>query len=897
MTEIGCYWACVSKEPRDSSDYRVLSCSAGHLAKYQALERPDRPGTPTTRASGRVESLPWVTFGRNGEAGHQLTMSIMTWAEHQDADGRPVTLTRFFLLPYAQLPSGIGYADLYRAAADVPLPPEAGAELVSLTLPDAPPPARHDLAWAAATAAVLLESRVIITGLQDASTEKRLAAVDAIVSMLPRGYRADLTVATWMSFPAQRMQRLCFGPYAAGDFTEVRLDANPIPRSGTARRYHALLLKHLARHQEPRHQEQSLIEWLARYSTPLSFASDPIAALDILQDLDLADAVVDEVRNGRGRWKRVLRALTERGPTAFDDKGLYDIFRFGLTERGVDAHKVFSQYWSPILCAAVVAAAHQASVPSERDRIASAFVPVAAANDELDAYLTNLVTPGAVGDPVPAEMFTVCLRALLDQPSSPYWPLLRRRMLENVPSGVSLVIECQDPYPERVPYVLSWLFDGHATDIPAWLAVLHHIAAGDPAVAEPSPELISPELIDEAIRQNPSTALQALDIASRRKGWDLLSAALWQRLIETAGRPPADPSRQVLVRDLNSLAPIEAGVRARACLDVVLETCALPAANPPVNTVILSGYVDELAGAIACVPVGQRGDVLRRLLVHVTEILTAEAPHAGWGPAVEFLLAVLNRLPAAKPADVADVVADILDRPGCGGLLRPLAARGGEQWDRLVTGSDRLSSVIPWLLFEESALAHASTDELARCWASVILVEHARNSPTRRPSIEALTGWSSLTQVDALLELINQTHNQLNDLGMPEQEAKQWQGQTLFQVARDQALGRPAAEALISSLRQVAAQTAQVHAKRLREIEQQETERRRQIKILQDELARLQADRAEIAEEDRRWERFFSNLSAKPQKQKWVPAVGSHNDRTDRSPEQVSEKKTRLFRR
>jgi hypothetical protein len=867
MTEIECYWACVSKEPRDSSDYRVLSCSADHLAKYQALERPDRPGTPTTRASGRVESLPWVTFGRNGDDDHQLTMSIMTWADHQDADSRPVTLTRFFLLPYAQLPGAVGYADLYRAAADVPLPPEAGAELVSLTFPDAPPPARQDLSWAAATAAVLLESRVIITGLQDASTERRLAAVDAITRMLPRGYRADLTVASWVSFPAQRTQRLCFGPYAAGDLTEVRFDTNPVPRSGIARRYHALLLKYLERR-----QEHLVIEWLAGYSTPLSFASDPIAALDILQDLDLADAVVDEIRNGRGRWERVLRALTERGPTAFDAHDLYDVFRFGLAERGADAHTVLGQYWSPLLCSAVVAAAQQASVACERDRIAGAFVPVAAAHGDLDGYLTQLVTPDAGAAPMPAEMFAVCLRALLDQPAPPPWPLLRRRLLEDVPSGVSLVIECQDLHPEQVPYVLNWLVDGQPSGIPAWLAVLYHIAAGNPAVAEPSPRLI-----EEAIQQNPSTALQALDIANRRTAWDLLGATLWQHLIMIGGCPPGDPSRQVLVRDLNSLAPIDAGPRARAFLDVVLETCALPAANPPISTLALSGYVDELAGAIGCVPAGQRAELRRRLLLGVTEILAAEAPRAGWDPAAEFLLTVLDRFPGAEHAEVADVIADILDRPGCAALLRPLAARGGERWERLVAGSDRLSSVMPWLLFEESALARASSDELARCWAPIILAEQARNAATRRPSIAALAGWPSLTRVDALLDLIELTCAALAGLGMPVSEAGQWREDTIYQVARDRVLGVAAAEALVSSLRQAADRVAQANAHRLREIERHEAEQRLQIKILQDELARLAAERAEMADEDRRWEEFFRSLSPKP-KRGWAPAVRSEND-------------------
>lgn len=880
--EIECYWACVSKEPRDSSDYRVLSCSADQTARFEALERLDQPGTPTTRQPGRVESLPWVTFGRSREGGHQLIMSIMTWAGHQDADGRPVTLTRLFLLCYAQLPGAVGYADLYRAAAGIPLPPEADAELVSLNVQHAPPPAGHDPRWAAATAAVLLDGRVIITGLRDTDAERRLAAVDAVARMLPRGYRADLTVATWASYPAQKPQRLCFAPYAPGDLTEVRLEANPVPRSGLARRYHALLLKYLDRQQEHR-----LVEWLARYSMPLSFASDSAAALDILQDLDLADAVVDEVRTGRGRLKRVLRALTERGPTAFDEQGLYDVFRFVLDERGLDVRKVLGQYWSPLLCAAVVATAHRQTSPSERHRIAAAFLPVASENGGLESYLTDLVTPCDSGDAVPAEMFSVCLHALLDQPSSPHWPLLRQRMLDDVPSGVSLVIECQDPYPEHVPYVLSWMVDGRTTGIPAWLAVLHHVATGHSAMAEPAAQLIA-----EATQQNPSTALQALDIASRRKVWNILSAALWQSLIATAGRPPNDPSHQVLARELRSFAPINAGPRARACLDVLLETCALPAVNPPASTGALCAYVDELADAIVYVPAVQRPNVLRRLLRHVTETLVAEVPGAGWGPVAEFLLTVLNQPLVAQPVLVADLVSEILDRPRCAALLPLLAANGGEQWERLVAGSDRLRSVVPLLLFEESALAHVTSDELARRWAPIILAERAQKAPPRRPSITALARWPSLTQASALLDLINRTREQLADRGrLPALEAEQWWDETIFQVARDRVLGAPAAQALISSLRQLADRAAQHRMERMRQIEQSEAEQRRQIQILQDELTRLQSDRAELEDEGHRWQEFFRSLSPKKPKQQWAPAVQSDNDRDDRSLEPASEKK------
>src|SRR5262249_30868997 len=214
------------------------------------------------------------------------------------------------------------------------------------------------------------------------------------------------------------------------------------------------------------------------------------------------------------------------------------------------------------------------------------------------------------------------------------------------------------------------------------------------------------------------------------------------------------------------------------------------------------------------------------------------------------------------------------------------------RWERLVAGSDRLRLVVPWLLFEEAALGDASTDELARCWAPIILGERTDNASTRRPSLEALAGWSSRTRAGALLELIGLTRAALMELGMAGKVAARWWKDTVTQVARDQALGKPAAEALISSLRQALDHIAEANARRLREIERREAEQTRQMKILQDELARLAAERAEITDEQRRQEEFLANLSAKP-KRSWVPAVSSGDDGTR---EPVSAKKGWLRR-
>ena len=196
-------WAVWSKVADDRDDYRVLYCSPGQRSRMEELLGRDRPGTPRTTQAGRPDSLPWVAIGSIDEP--TTTVAIMDWTSDVDAAGRPITSTRFFVLPVAPEIAAASCVALYQAVADVHLPPMPTVDVVSV---DVAPvdgrdvcaasldrPSALDVHWTAAAAAVLLESRVVITNLAGVGPASCLATVDAIARMLPAGYRADLSMS------------------------------------------------------------------------------------------------------------------------------------------------------------------------------------------------------------------------------------------------------------------------------------------------------------------------------------------------------------------------------------------------------------------------------------------------------------------------------------------------------------------------------------------------------------------------------------------------------------------------------------------------------------------------------------------------------------------------------
>jgi len=115
-----------------------------------------------------------------------------------DKLGRPVAFTEYFCLPYQPLAdASAGYCDLYAALRQRRLAARSGPPLlVSMTASSLLASAVDPVT--ARTAALLLTGRpVCVLGAQDIDVAERLAFIDAVMALLPYGFRARMTAATW----------------------------------------------------------------------------------------------------------------------------------------------------------------------------------------------------------------------------------------------------------------------------------------------------------------------------------------------------------------------------------------------------------------------------------------------------------------------------------------------------------------------------------------------------------------------------------------------------------------------------------------------------------------------------------------------------------------------------
>jgi hypothetical protein len=195
-------WALYGKATEDAG-YRVLACSTPGPQRLSSADFADaigrfNPGTP--------EKLPQVTVSYvppRPPGGGYLALALHDYAEpgrHGVPDnlGRSVAFTNYFCLPYEPLAeASVGYHDLYQALRAERLLARSGQPLrVTVTPPSLLTPAVEVLP--ARVAALLLMGRpVCVLGAQETTVAERLTFVDAVMALLPYGFRAKMTAATW----------------------------------------------------------------------------------------------------------------------------------------------------------------------------------------------------------------------------------------------------------------------------------------------------------------------------------------------------------------------------------------------------------------------------------------------------------------------------------------------------------------------------------------------------------------------------------------------------------------------------------------------------------------------------------------------------------------------------
>ena len=163
-------------------------------------------GTPETLPN----ALPQVTISylRSRDRSSHLALAIHRLASdaHPDGqltatddDGRPVVTTSYYCVRYDPVAErAVSYRDMYEAFAAVPLRP-ANGPVLSVEMTAATDPGAID-SLAVQAAALLLTGRpvcVLGAALQTTSMTDRLAFIDTVMSLLPYGFRARMTAATW----------------------------------------------------------------------------------------------------------------------------------------------------------------------------------------------------------------------------------------------------------------------------------------------------------------------------------------------------------------------------------------------------------------------------------------------------------------------------------------------------------------------------------------------------------------------------------------------------------------------------------------------------------------------------------------------------------------------------
>jgi len=198
VTVVDAQWALYGRAAGATGD-RVLACSAGDLAMVNFADAISR------FQLGALHALPQVSvsYARPVKSGRSyLALAIHKPADQEqvalDEDGRPVTYTNYFCLPYGPLAAaGVTYRAMHEALRDLRLPTTNGGTLrVSIAGRPGAPPVIDLLALR--VAALLLTGRsVCVLQAQGVPVADRLGFIDDVMALLPYGFRAKMTAATW----------------------------------------------------------------------------------------------------------------------------------------------------------------------------------------------------------------------------------------------------------------------------------------------------------------------------------------------------------------------------------------------------------------------------------------------------------------------------------------------------------------------------------------------------------------------------------------------------------------------------------------------------------------------------------------------------------------------------
>lgn len=351
-------WALWGKHPGTNDDYSILASSAEPLSppEFESVLAHFAPGTPPAEP-GLPSSLPWVIISRMSIENRQyLGMAIQKSTRDADAAGRPITMTSYFCLPYTEVAGApVSYAGLYEVLNSIQLPYE-GNGLIQLTVPALDPAAiAADIVeefgelTVAAAASLLLSGSVSVIGSNGSTAHERLRFLDAVAALLPYGYRADFTAATWSDSGVRHQIRLAFAATAHSGVGVVRWRTPPAgPVGGEPGETYFGFLRQIGERQPGHERLTELIRFFARDTTP-GLLDQPEQAIERLREFDLPAIVLAAVRKGAAEPADVRAVFTRSRigeiPVAGRQLLLAELIGFG------DAQDwpLIKQFWGPVV--------------------------------------------------------------------------------------------------------------------------------------------------------------------------------------------------------------------------------------------------------------------------------------------------------------------------------------------------------------------------------------------------------------------------------------------------------------------------------------------------------------------------------------------------------------------
>jgi hypothetical protein len=310
-------FAIKAKNPGDAQDYRVLTSGQCFLTekRFERVFYDFSVGQMPEEHSAPGEEPPWITLGPITDAGQcYIAIVCQEWTEQRDHVGRRIKLSRCICMRYRDL------AASKATVADISnrLPPSH--ELLkhkkqSLNLSFVSSTERYQnlshvidetgYEFIAAVAALVITRPVALVGAGDLTVTQRLDYLDAILSLLPYGSRAAISVSTWMKSSVEHAIRLGFSNSVRRDQEPVQWKSKPeITPGNPAYEYYVTLC-------DLRHNYDTLqiVTWLAKQDNMLAL-NQTKHFCELLRKLNLPYVILRGVQQNRGNAQDVQSLFT-----------------------------------------------------------------------------------------------------------------------------------------------------------------------------------------------------------------------------------------------------------------------------------------------------------------------------------------------------------------------------------------------------------------------------------------------------------------------------------------------------------------------------------------------------------------------------------------------------------